>query len=120
MAKRHYLFVSLGVALGGLVLGGITVYGHGTAVSPQSRVYKVYKSNPENPDFELAQNAVEMDGRVLTTLGIKFREIYLMRLIVVCLKDLTIRRGFQMVNWPVEEGWILMSFRGLPTVGSTR
>ena len=63
MAKRHYLFVSLGVALGGLVLGGITVYGHGTAVSPQSRVYKVYKSNPENPDFELAQNAVEMDGK---------------------------------------------------------
>lgn len=63
MAKRHYLFVSLGVALGGLVVGALTVYGHGTTVSPQSRVYKVYKSNPENPDFELARNAVAMDGK---------------------------------------------------------
>lgn len=36
--------------------------GHGTLVSPMSRVYRVYLSNPENPDFALAQAAVDMDG----------------------------------------------------------
>ena len=63
MAKKQYLYVSAGVALGVIVLGAISVYGHGTSVSPQSRVYKVYKSNPENPDFELAREAVAMDGK---------------------------------------------------------
>ena len=35
---------------------------HGTAISPMSRVYRVYLSNPENPDFALAANAVALDG----------------------------------------------------------
>jgi len=38
------------------------VFAHGTLVSPQSRVHRVYKSNPENPSFPLAANAVAMDG----------------------------------------------------------
>ncbi len=37
--------------------------GHGTAISPSSRVYEVYSSNPENPNFELAENAVDLDGK---------------------------------------------------------
>jgi len=36
---------------------------HGTVVSPQSRVHKVYQSNPENPSFALAANAIAMDGK---------------------------------------------------------
>jgi len=35
---------------------------HGTIVSPKSRVYRVYQSNPENPSFPLAANAVALDG----------------------------------------------------------
>jgi len=38
------------------------VWGHGSAVSPASRVYRVYDSNPENPSFQLAKNAIEADG----------------------------------------------------------
>jgi chitin-binding protein len=38
------------------------VYGHGTAINPKSRVRHVYESNPENPSFELARDAVAMDG----------------------------------------------------------
>lgn len=37
-------------------------WGHGSAVSPASRVYRVYKSNPENPSFQLARNAIQTDG----------------------------------------------------------
>ena len=37
-------------------------FGHGSALSPLSRVLRVYQSNPENPDFELARRAVEIDG----------------------------------------------------------
>ena len=32
----------------------VTAFGHGSTVSPKSRVYRVYQSNPENPNFELA------------------------------------------------------------------
>jgi predicted carbohydrate-binding protein with CBM5 and CBM33 domain len=35
---------------------------HGTVVAPLSRVYRVYQSNPENPSFPLAANAVRIDG----------------------------------------------------------
>jgi len=35
---------------------------HGTVVYPVSRVYRVYQSNPENPSFQLAANAVAIDG----------------------------------------------------------
>ena len=37
-------------------------FGHGTAVSPISRVRLVYESNPESPNFPLAANAVALDG----------------------------------------------------------
>jgi predicted carbohydrate-binding protein with CBM5 and CBM33 domain len=37
-------------------------WGHGTVVSPESRVHRVYASNPENPSFSLAQNAIQTDG----------------------------------------------------------
>lgn len=36
--------------------------GHGTAIWPMSRVYRVFQSNPENPNFALAANAVAADG----------------------------------------------------------
>ncbi len=35
---------------------------HGTVVSPKSRVYRVYESNPASPNFALAQQAVALDG----------------------------------------------------------
>ena len=38
--------------------------GHGTVVTPVSRVYRVYQSNPENPNFSLAANAVAIDGKL--------------------------------------------------------
>ena len=38
--------------------------GHGSAVYPPSRVYRVYQSNPSNPNFQLAANAVAMDGEL--------------------------------------------------------
>ena len=36
--------------------------GHGTVVSPESRVHRVFASNPEIPNFSLAQNAIQTDG----------------------------------------------------------
>ena len=47
------------VVLAALSPSGFT---HGTVVSPASRVYRVYQSNPENPNFALAANAVSLDG----------------------------------------------------------
>ena len=38
------------------------LFGHGTVIFPESRVYKVYQSGPEAPDFELAEEAVDIDG----------------------------------------------------------
>ena len=38
------------------------VSGHGTMTYPESRVYRVYQSNPQNPSFPLAVNAVQTDG----------------------------------------------------------
>jgi predicted carbohydrate-binding protein with CBM5 and CBM33 domain len=37
-------------------------WGHGSVVSPESRVHRVYASNPENPSFQLARNAIARDG----------------------------------------------------------
>ena len=37
--------------------------GHGSALDPMSRVLRVRNSNPENPSFQLGQNAVAMDGK---------------------------------------------------------
>lgn len=39
-------------------------FSHGTAVSPSSRVYRVYQANPSNPSFQLAANAVAIDGEL--------------------------------------------------------
>lgn len=63
MSKLKFYFMLAVIPLGATVAGTMAAYGHGSAVSPQSRVYRVYKSNPENPNFELAQNAVDMDGK---------------------------------------------------------
>lgn len=38
------------------------LFAHGTVITPVSRVYRVYQSNPESPNFALAQNAVAIDG----------------------------------------------------------
>jgi predicted carbohydrate-binding protein with CBM5 and CBM33 domain len=35
---------------------------HGTVVSPASRTYRVFQSDPNNPNFALAQGAVAIDG----------------------------------------------------------
>lgn len=35
---------------------------HGTLVYPVSRVYRIYQSNPANPNFQLARQAVQLDG----------------------------------------------------------
>lgn len=45
-----------------VITQAVPVFGHGTAVFPASRVRRVFESNPENPNFELARNAVQMDG----------------------------------------------------------
>ena len=39
-------------------------FGHGSVISPESRVHRVYASNPENPSFQLAKNAVQTDGTI--------------------------------------------------------
>jgi predicted carbohydrate-binding protein with CBM5 and CBM33 domain len=44
------------------VLATATAWGHGSVISPDSRVHRVYASNPENPSFQLARNAIQMDG----------------------------------------------------------
>jgi len=51
------------VALAGVALFTATLAAaHGTVVSPISRVYRVYQANPDNPSFQLAANAVAIDG----------------------------------------------------------
>ena len=45
-----------------MMFSGVEAIGHGTLVHPMSRVYRVYQSNPENPDFALARSAIAMDG----------------------------------------------------------
>lgn len=57
-----YRCALLGSMFAGLMFGSVPIYGHGTVVSPVSRVYNVRQSNPENPNFELARKAVEIDG----------------------------------------------------------
>ena len=63
MSKLKFWFVLAVFPLGAMVAGTMAAYGHGSAISPQSRVYRVYQSNPENPNFDLARNAVDMDGK---------------------------------------------------------
>ena len=53
--------------LGWVVVEGFFVaaaFGHGSVISPESRVHRVYASNPENPSFQLAKNAVQTDGTI--------------------------------------------------------
>jgi len=50
------------IAATGLLLLGSVAVGHGTAIEPMSRVYRVFQSNPENPNFALAAAAVALDG----------------------------------------------------------
>jgi len=49
-------------AIAGVLLFSGNAAGHGTVIEPISRVYRVYLSNPEGPDFVLAAAAVAMDG----------------------------------------------------------
>lgn len=56
--KRLVIVLFLGVQLASV----ITAFGHGTLVYPLSRVYRVYQSNPENPNFAMAREAVAIDG----------------------------------------------------------
>jgi predicted carbohydrate-binding protein with CBM5 and CBM33 domain len=58
MNTRTPLLTSLAL----LLALGPNLHAHGTVVSPASRVYRVYQSNPENPSFQLAANAVAIDG----------------------------------------------------------
>ncbi len=51
------------ICLAGLAMASVSVYGHGTCISPVSRVYRIFQSNPENPNFQLARNAVQMDTK---------------------------------------------------------
>ncbi|MCP3914372.1 MAG: lytic polysaccharide monooxygenase [bacterium] len=50
------------LSLTSIALSAAAAFAHGTVVEPVSRVYRVYQSNPENPSFPLAQNAVAIDG----------------------------------------------------------
>lgn len=61
-ARTIALRIFIGVAVAGSV--GTLAWGHGSVVSPDSRVHRVYESNPENPSFQLAKNAVQMDGTI--------------------------------------------------------
>jgi predicted carbohydrate-binding protein with CBM5 and CBM33 domain len=54
-------WVCLWGVVGELVIAAVA-FGHGSVVSPESRVHRVYASNPENPSFQLARNAIQMDG----------------------------------------------------------
>jgi predicted carbohydrate-binding protein with CBM5 and CBM33 domain len=44
------------------LLSSADLHAHGTVVYPVSRVYRVFQSDPANPDFALAQAAVAIDG----------------------------------------------------------
>lgn len=59
-ARTIALRIFVGVAVAGSV--GSLAWGHGSVINPDSRVHRVYASNPENPSFQLAKNAVQMDG----------------------------------------------------------
>ena len=58
--QRSYLMALLCGCI--VLLSDIAALGHGTLVYPMSRVYRVYESNPENPAFELARDAIAIDG----------------------------------------------------------
>ncbi|MFK7960827.1 MAG: lytic polysaccharide monooxygenase [Phycisphaerales bacterium] len=64
-AQSRRILASRTMWSGALLCGLLTVtgaVGHGTTISPTSRVYRVFQSNPENPNFPLAAQAVAMDG----------------------------------------------------------
>lgn len=60
-ACRVGVLSSVAGLVGGVIVAA-TAWGHGSVVSPDSRVHRVYASNPENPSFQLARNAIQMDG----------------------------------------------------------
>jgi predicted carbohydrate-binding protein with CBM5 and CBM33 domain len=55
------IYFSAGLALTAFFCADLAS-AHGTVVSPKSRVYRVYQSNPDNSNFALAQSAVAIDG----------------------------------------------------------
>ncbi len=62
MINRSFLRAVFVVGLG-VWANGTVSFGHGTAISPSSRAYNVFLSNPERPSFTLAENAVALDGK---------------------------------------------------------
>ena len=60
--RRHSVPIVVAFCL--LVLTPPICRGHGTVVYPKSRVYRVFESNPTNPNFPLAVNAVQTDGQL--------------------------------------------------------
>ena len=62
MHPLHYLACLFPLTVSLALVPAMLPLPHGTVVSPLSRVYRVYQSNPENPNFQLAANAVQMDG----------------------------------------------------------
>lgn len=60
MKRCAYLRAGFALTLPALLAAA--AWGHGSAISPASRVYRVYASNPENPSFQLAKNAIAIDG----------------------------------------------------------
>ena len=64
-ASSQTVRVSVGLVVAVLVWSAPSAcLGHGTVIYPASRVYRVYQSNPANPNFPLAVNAVQIDGQL--------------------------------------------------------
>ena len=53
-----------GALVAALLLTTPPLLAHGSVVSPQSRVHRVYRANPSNPSFALARQAVQIDGEL--------------------------------------------------------
>ncbi|MGK0204885.1 MAG: chitin-binding protein, partial [Planctomycetota bacterium] len=65
MPTKHTVYLAIGLStIAALALTPSPVIPHGTVTSPISRVYRVYQSNPSNPNFALAANAVAIDGQL--------------------------------------------------------
>ena len=65
MIKCHSQSISSGAKVLAVLCAALLatdLLGHGSVVDPPSRVYRVYQANPDNPSFDLAANAVAIDG----------------------------------------------------------
>jgi predicted carbohydrate-binding protein with CBM5 and CBM33 domain len=46
-----------------LITYSSNLLGHGTCITPKSRAYRIFQSNIENPNFQLARNATNIDSK---------------------------------------------------------